>query len=104
MVLNPMLPAWQDDLKRCVTDLKISAVRLMPGYHGYSLKDPVMDQVASALRERKLPLMFTLRIRDERTAWLLQPANILMMDVANFVNNHPDLTVLLTGIRVGEIN
>lgn len=103
MILNPMLPAWQDDLKRAARDLKISAVRIMPGYHRYLLTDSVMDSVASALRDLNLPLVITLRVRDERTAWMIQPELIQMPDVASFVSKNPDIPVLLTGIRVNEL-
>ncbi len=103
MILNPALPAWQDDLRRCAKELKISAVRLMPGYHGYTLTDPVMDQVAAVLMELNLPLVITMRVRDERTAWIVQPNNIPMTDVTYFVNKHRGLPVLLAGIRVAEI-
>lgn len=103
MILNPTLPAWKDDLKRAVGELNISAVRLMPGYHGYALTDPVMDSVADALRELQLPLVITLRVRDERTAWMIQPELIPMTDIASFVSKNPDILVLLTGIRVNEL-
>ena len=103
MILNPTLPAWRDDLNRAVRELNISAVRLMPGYHGYTLTDPVMDSVAAALRESQLPLIITLRVRDERTAWMIQPALISTQDIISFVSKNPDIRVLLTGIRVGEV-
>ena len=98
-----MLPAWEDDLNRAVKDLKISAVRIMPGYHRYSLEDPVMDSVTSALRKHNLPLLITLRVRDERTAWVVQHEIPPMTEVASFVSKNPELPILITGIRVAEL-
>ena len=45
MVLNPMLPAWREDLKRCVSELHIRGIRLLPGIHRYSLQDPLIEDV-----------------------------------------------------------
>ena len=103
MVLNPTLPAWKDDLRRCVEKLHIQAVRLVPGFHGYALTDAVMEEVSDALRAYQLPLIITLRMRDERTAWMLQPRNIPLEELAAFLDSHRDIPTLLANIRLKEL-
>ena len=51
MVLNPALPAWEAELRRCVKTLAVAGVRLLPGYHSYSLRDPQLDRVVAAIKQ-----------------------------------------------------
>lgn len=103
LTLNPMLPAWQDDLKRAVKDLQIKAVRLVPGFHGYQLDDPALQLVWEALRANGLFLIVTLRVRDERAMWMLQPRSIPMEEIEAFLGQTSDIPTLLTHIRAGEV-
>ena len=103
MTLNPKIPGWKDDLNRAVNDLGIRAVRLMPGFHGYTLTDPVLNQVCDALRTYQLPLILTIRIRDERTAWIFAPEKIPVVDIAAFCDKNKDIVTLLACTRVKEV-
>lgn len=104
MTLNPTIPGWKDDLARAVKDLNIKAVRLMPGFHNYTLQDPVLEQVCGALRNYRLPLILTLRIRDERTAWMFSPRKLETQEVAAFLDQNKDIVTLLACARVKEIS
>lgn len=104
MILNPKIPAWKDDLSRAVNNLNIRAIRLMPGFHDYELNDPAVDEVCDALRAYKLPLILTLRIRDQRTSWVFSPRNLPLEEVAAFLDRHKDITTLLACARVKEIS
>ena len=102
MTLNPMLPAWKEDLRRCVTELGIKAVRLVPGYHGYTLADDVVGQVISALQDYKLPLILTTRIEDERTTWMVNPRVIPITETVAFLQKYPDIPTLVANVRINE--
>ena len=103
LTLNPMLPGWEDDLKRAVRDLGIKVVRMLPGFHGYTLQDPVMKTVAARLREYGLMLILTLRMRDERTMWMIQPRNIPLDELTAFLDNNRDIPTLIAHVRAGEV-
>jgi predicted TIM-barrel fold metal-dependent hydrolase len=43
--INPKLPDWREDVRRCANDYRMPGIRLYPNYHGYDLKDPVFAEV-----------------------------------------------------------
>jgi len=104
LVLNPTLPGWKDDLDRAVSELSIKAVRLLPGFHNYLLTDPVMDEVANALRTYKLPLIITLRIEDERCTWMFHPKAVDMNDVIAFLEKNEDIITIVANIRFHQLD
>lgn len=103
MILNPTLPAWKADLKRGVEDLHIKAVRLMPTYHKYSLTDPMVAEVVEAVKSYNLPLLLTLRLRDERCMYMFQADFVNKDDVAAFLKQHSDVVTLLTDASAYEL-
>jgi len=100
MVLNPMLPAWREDLSRAVERLHIHAVRLVPGYHGYQLTDPIMDSVCAALQTYHLPLILNPFLEDARTAWMFRPRMPEPEELRDFLEAHSEIPTLVSNIRV----
>ncbi len=103
MTLNPMIPGWKNDLDRGVRELNIKAVRLIPGYHGYSLSEPAVDAACEAIRAYNLPLILTLRILDERTTWMVNPRKIELEEISAFLDSHKDMVTLITCARAREL-
>lgn len=103
LILNPTLTGWKDDLRRAVKELNIKAVRLMPGFHNYTLADDCVQEACDAIREYQLPLLLTMRIRDERTAWIFSPRSLPIDEIAAFLDKNKDILTILACARSAEV-
>lgn len=104
LTVNPMLPAWEDDVERGIKEFGIAGVRIFPSYHGYRLDDPCTAELCAKLRDFHLPLFVTMRMEDKRFDYLLLQREVGFPDeISAFLRTAKDLPVLLLSLRQGEM-
>ena len=64
--VNPTIPDWQEDLRRCHEEHKMPGIRIYPGYHGYELDWPALAELFAMAEERGLIVQLVVRIEDIR--------------------------------------
>ncbi len=64
--VNPVLPDWEEDLRRCHEELKMPGIRVHPNYQNYTLKDPAFERLLRAAAERGLMVQIVCWMEDER--------------------------------------
>lgn len=95
-VLDPTYYGWRQDLKQCREEFDMPVLRLVPGYHNYTLNDPVATEIVQAAHDLKMRVALCGRIVDERGRHRLDPGREADdRDVAAFVRKFPKASFLM---------
>lgn len=102
LTINPLLPAFEEDIAQGIELFDIKGVRIYPYYHDYTLDNKYVDKLCSILAGTGLPLFLTFRLEDERMNYMSSPRLPDTAEVAEFMTKHPKNSIVLIGIRYAE--
>ncbi len=99
--VNPMLPDWKEDVRRCHEDYHMPGIRLHPNYHGYTLEDPVLGELLGEAERRGLVVQLAARMDDDRVQHpLMRVPDVDLRPLQHVVTEHSKLPlVLLNAMR-----
>jgi predicted TIM-barrel fold metal-dependent hydrolase len=94
--INPTLPDWEEDLRRCHEVHKMRGVRLNPNYHGYKLSEPVFLKLLEAISKRGLLVQLAVSMEDVRSQHpMLQVPNVDLAPLPDLLKQFPKLKIIL---------
>ncbi len=98
--VNPALPSWEEDVRRCFNMYRMPGVRLHPNYHGYALDD---DRVASLLKiatESRRFIQISVAMEDTRTQHnLVRVKDVDLTPLPNLLKRVPGAIVQVLNYR-----
>lgn len=91
-VVNPTLPDWEEELRRCHEEHQMRVIRVYPNYHQYAFDDGRFLRLLKLVASANLLIQVALKLEDERTQHLLAPVPRMSLDgLADAVTATPGL-------------
>ncbi|RUL81176.1 amidohydrolase family protein, partial [Tautonia sociabilis] len=104
--VNPTLPDWEEDLRRCAEEHRMPGIRLHPNYHGYGTDDPRLARLLAMASDRGLVVSLAMLMEDSRMMHpMLRVPPVDLGPLAGVVGRIPGLRLVLlnaTGALRGE--
>ena len=103
-VINPAFPGWKRDFETCFDGMGFKGLRLFPTYHGYDFEDSCFSEIMAATEKKKIPVVLSVRIEDERQHhWLMKVPPLNIKSVAKVISDFPKIPFIISGASYSEL-
>lgn len=94
--VNPALPDWEEDLRRCQEKYRMRGIRVFPNYHQYKVDDAAFVSLLKLVTERGLLVQLVVSMEDERTQHpLVQVPHVNLAPLVEILKSVPGLRLQL---------
>jgi predicted TIM-barrel fold metal-dependent hydrolase len=102
--VNPLLPDWPEDLRRCALEHGMPGIRLHPNHHGYGLDHPEFERLLQLAGDTGLLVQLVVSTEDTRTQHpRTQVADVDLHPLRALLARHPRTRVMLLNHRPGPV-
>ncbi|MDA1231830.1 MAG: amidohydrolase family protein [Planctomycetota bacterium] len=92
--INPELPDWEEELRRCIDEHNMPGIRLHPNYHGYTLDDPRFRRCLELATASGRFVQIAAAVEDTRTQHtLVQVPDVDLVPLAKLLTDIPEAKV-----------
>jgi hypothetical protein len=94
--VNPKLPDWEEELRRCAEEYGMPGIRLHPNYHCYTLDDPVFARLLELAANRGMIVQLVTWMEDTRHQNPLMPVpEVDLAPLTEIIGRFPGLQLVL---------
>lgn len=98
--INPELPGWERDWRRCIEVYRMHAIRLYPNYHGYQLDDRRLRRLLHLAADAHVLVQIAVAMEDTRTQHpLIQVAEVELAPLGRLLRDCESVRVQLLNAR-----
>lgn len=94
--VNPELPDWEEELRRCHVEYRMPGIRLYPNYHRYKLDGPKFPRLLELCAQRGLLVQISLMMEEERMQNpLMKVPHVDVSPLAALLKDRPNVRIVL---------